>query len=179
MKNVGFVTYNTVGQGNYPDGWHERDGFRAFLLQNSKGEKYAVENATGKDGWKSDDFRRSQYKGVVSEEVETLWGKLRTILPELDHLVVYVGASGSENAIAYAAELGADKVTIVACDCGLSQKERLLQQHDLLAATKVLCGCGGRRAMEALFEAYMNTGDFKAYLSQCAVVRQDTPWLGQ
>jgi len=147
LKSAAFVTYNQIGRdANLQDGWHERNGRRAFVLQNTKGEG---------------GYRNGRPIGTErrQEEVGLLWGKLRDVLPELDHVVVYVGTGGSERAIALAAQLPASKVTFVACDCNLSHKEMLIQQSGLNEAGRVLCECGGHGMMEFLFRNFLEVGE--------------------
>lgn len=154
MNKIAFVTYNSVGDG-LSSGWHGTGDRRALVLQNTKGEAWAVnpgkplQNGEG-DYTPSRDRRQ--------EEINKLWGQLQESLSDLDHVVVYVGAGGSERAIELAGQLPASKVTFVACDCSLSAKERLIQEAGLFEAGRVLCECGGRRTMEAMLNCYMATG---------------------
>lgn len=143
MNNVAFVTYNTVGDG-LSSGWHESNGRRALLLQNSKGEGTLSSGPIGTD-------RRR-------EECDILWGELQKELSHLDHVVVYVGVRGSEHAIELAGQLPASKVTFVACPCDLLSKEILVQEAGLIDAGRLLCECGGHRTMGMLYERFMVTG---------------------
>lgn len=165
MKNVAFLTYNTVGE-DLSNGWHDGlDGRRAFLLQNSRGNRWAVD-ANIPAEYRNSDTAPPGYSRVAAENVDRvhdeigiLWGQLQEILPSLDHVVVYVGSSGSECAIALAAQLPASKVTFVACDCGLPFKEILIQTAGLLTAGRVLCECGGRRTLKRLFDSFLQSGE--------------------
>ena len=148
-QQVAFVTYNSVGQhGSYDSGWYENRGRRAFLVQNTRGRRAAAENQ----------FNREAGSQAVAEEVERLWQVLGLVLPILDHLVVYVGASGSEEAIRYASQMPAQKVTFVRCDCGLAGKDALIAEWGMAGSRKVLCECGGCKMMEALLCVFMDTG---------------------
>lgn len=155
MNSVAFVTYNTVGD-NLSSGWHGSNGRRAFVLQNGRGERWAVDKFYQSDG---PDYRRSAHADHVREEISALWRQLQEALPDLDHVVVYVGSQGSERAIALAAQLPASKVTFVGCDCGLEIKEAMVQAAGLRDAQRMLCECGGHRTMEALYERFMVTGE--------------------
>lgn len=155
MKNVAFVTYNTVGD-ELASGWHERDGRRALVLQNTKGDSWCVDRKNPPKIGESDyspcgDRRRA--------EISTLWIELHKALPELDHVVVYVGARGSERAIELASTLPAPKVTFVSCDCGLARKVELIVAAGLSYAGRVDCECGGRQTMRELFEGFMQSGE--------------------
>lgn len=144
MNNVAFVTYNSVGD-NLSSGWHESNGRRALVLQNTRGE------GTRQSGPIGTERRR--------EEISLLWGKLQEELPHLDHVVVYVGMNGSERAIALAAQLSTSKVTFVGCDCGLLKKEAMVQAVGMTDARRMLCECGGHRTMYGLYEQFMQTGE--------------------
>jgi 1-aminocyclopropane-1-carboxylate deaminase/D-cysteine desulfhydrase-like pyridoxal-dependent ACC family enzyme len=92
-------------------------------------------------------------------EVDQLWGELQRVVNDIDHVVVYVGSNGSEHAITLAAQLPSSKVTFVGCDCGLPEKEALIQASGLADAKLMLCECGGHWTMEALFQRFMETGE--------------------
>ncbi len=157
MNSVAFVTYNSVGD-NLSSGWHDRDGRRAFVLQNSRGERWAVDKFYQAD---PDGYKRSEHADHVRDEIGMLWGKLQDALLDLDHVVVYVGSRGSERAIALAAQLPSSKVTFVGCDCGILQKEAMIQAAGLHEAGRVLCECGGHRTMKRLFERFIATGELQ------------------
>lgn len=151
MENVAFVTYNSVGDA-LSSGWHGSDGRRALVLQNTKGDRWCAEQGP---------LTRSEYRTEtdrISDEISNLWDALLKALPELDHIVVYVGSSGSGRAIELAAKLPASKVTFVGCRCGLPQKEALIRSAGLHEAGRFLCECGGHRSMEKLYRLYMETG---------------------
>ncbi len=150
MKTCAFVTYNQLGEGNISSGWHEKNGRRALVLQNTKG-RGALRGPDSKGGIGRD---------ARLEQIELHWAELAKALPELDHVVVYVGTSGSERAIELVAEhLPASKVTFVGCDCGLPIKELMIQSSGLNDAQRYLCGCGGHRAMEHFFKGFMEKGE--------------------
>jgi hypothetical protein len=153
MKTVAFLTYNTVGRclGN---GWHEGDGRRAFVLQNSTGSEWFANQRV-----RSAEEAQAQC-GRVSSEIGRLWTELHKAMPELDHVVVYVGASGSEKAIELAAQLSASKVTFVGCSCGIFAKKMLACSAGLGSARWVDCECGGQYTMALLYARFMDTGSF-------------------
>lgn len=161
MGKVAFLTYNTVGDG-MANGWHEGPSGRcAYVLQNSMCNRFAVDQlldgaVVPPPGY---DRREEKYVNRVRDEIGTLWGKLQEVVCELDHVVVYVGSKGSERAIALAAQLPAAKVMFVGCDCGLSIKTALVMAAGMTDARMILCECGGRRTMQALFEHFMETGE--------------------
>ncbi len=156
MKNVAFVTYNTVGD-KFPSGWHDGpDGRRVLLVQNTRGQRWGARRNPDEPS----DVNRTtdEFVDRVRDEISSLWRQLQEALSTLDHVVVYVGSEGSERAIALAAQLPASKVTFVGCDCGLSHKEALIQAAGMYGAGRMLCECGGHRTMERLFLRFMETG---------------------
>lgn len=158
MRKVAFVTYNRVGDG-VVSGWHDSNGRQALVLQNSRGEEWAVDPIYKS----SPNYSRAKVECVdrVRDEIGNLWGQLQEVLPELDHIVVYVGSAGSERAIELAAQLPASKVTFVGCDCGLPFKEATVLRAGLAEARRMLCECGGVRTMGRLYAAFMATGELR------------------
>lgn len=141
MKCTAFLTYNTVGEG-LSSGWHEGpDGRRAFVLQNTKGSQWLV--------------TKLSESNLVRDQIGMLWSNLQESLPNLDHVVVYVGDSGSERFIELATQLPAAKVTFVLCDCNLSYKTRAIRNSGLGEARQVRCECGGHRTMRRLYNNFM------------------------
>lgn len=156
MKTVAFVTYNTVGSG-LSSGWHESGDLRALVLQNTKGRSWAAAQSVSKN---SEQY--VQETAVVAGQIGNLWDTLAQEIPNLDHVVIYVGSDGSENAIALAAKtLPAQKVTFVGCSCGISHKLFLVADFGLAGAGWVDCECGGHRTMRAIFERFMATGKLR------------------
>lgn len=146
MRNVAFVTYNTLD--GFTSGWVEANGRRALVLHNTNGEGSR---------------RNGQPIGAVKriEQIVTLWDELLRSLTEIDHIVVYIGSRGSERAIALAGRLPASKVTFVACDCGLPLKEILVQAAGLHQAGRILCECGGHLTMAKLIHNFLASGELE------------------
>lgn len=152
LKNVAFLTYNSVGEG-LGNGWHASNGRRALVLQNTKGARWlADQGPLDPDGHATE-------TGRVRDEISSLWDELQKGIADLDHVVVYVGSDGSEQAIALAAKLPEDKVTLVACGCGLFQKKVLARALGLPNPRWVRSECGGHRTMKSLYECFMETGE--------------------
>ncbi len=168
MQTCAFVTYNTVGENGLTSGWHDGpDGRRALVLQNTRGERQAATTDPLNDFLAVTLGDASQVATVRErrserrrDQIDTLWGKLQEALPELDHIVVYLGARGSERALELAAgSLAAGKVTLVSCGCGLEQKAQLVEEYALQDCGRRLCECGGYATMWALYNGFMATGD--------------------
>jgi len=160
MKRIAFVTYNTIG--NLESGWHNGPESRqALVVQNSKCGKWAVDALLDGASVPPPDYKRSEtkYADHVRDEIGKLWEQLQKALPDLDHVVVYVGSKGSERAIALAAQLSPSKVTFVGCVCGLLVKEALIQAAGMAGTRRMLCECGGGRTLERLYRRFMETGE--------------------
>lgn len=143
MKTAAFVTYNVMS-GNIASGWHEAEGRRALVLQNTRGD-----GRWGNPIGATERARQSL----------TLWEQLQESLPSLDHVVVYVGTNGSEAAILLAAKLPAHKVTFVGCDCGLGFKKTLVAKAGMSRSRWIDCACGGHGMMRKLFDSFLATGE--------------------
>lgn len=156
MKSVAFLTYNTVGDGQVGNGWHGSNGRRAFLLQNTRGKRWGARRDPNVP---SGSMRTTdEYADRVRDEIGELWTLLEGQIAELDHVVIYVGANGSERAIGLASRLPADKVTFVGCDCNLPYKEMLVRAAGMTRSRRILCECGGHRTMGRMFETFMDSG---------------------
>ena len=144
LTQVGFLTYNTLE--NISSGWHEKNGHKALVLQNTKG------NGSRRVG------QRDMSTQKVRDEIKQMWAEFNRNIKDLDHVVVYVGDRGSEQAIVLAAQLPAEKVTFIGCTCGLPIKEAMIQMCGLVDANRILCECGGHYTMEALIQSFLETG---------------------
>mgnify|MGYP001411852660 CR=1 FL=1 len=156
-----FVTYNTVGDGQFSSGWHKHNGHEALVLQNTKGFRWAVHENIGEVDIPPGDYSRSDDKnvGAVKSQIEALWEQLTQEIDTLDFLVIYLGSTGSERFIELAKELPAEKITFVSCDCRLGRKTELLRDEGLWGAERVLCECGGRRTMGGFLGHFMLFGE--------------------
>jgi len=155
---VAFVTYNSVGR-NLSSGWHGTPDRRALVLQNTKGEAWAV---NPDNPLRSADGDYGPSRARRTEEIDRLWGQLQEHLPELDHLVVYVGTGGSDRAVELASQLPASKVTFVGCDCNMGHKVQLLRRYGFSNDQTVMSECGGIQTMGELFESFMVSGTVPA-----------------
>ena len=148
---IGIVTYNIIG-GPYAglpeasSGLHENGENSVLLLQNTHGKGIDVDS----------ELEPRERSG----EIEELWGRLCEDLASLDYVVIYVGTSGSDNAIAAAANrLPAEKTVFVLCDCGVEYKLGLIREAGLEDSRKIWCECGGHTTLRKLFDHFMRTGN--------------------
>jgi hypothetical protein len=139
-----FLSYNSIN--GFEAGWQERGEHKALVIPCSHGSSAAP-------------YRRSQAQSDdVTREVNKLWQKLREHISELDLIVVYVGADGSENAIELASELPSEKVIFVLCDCRMATKMHLLDVSGHKDTRRIMCECRGRETMGELCERFLETG---------------------
>jgi hypothetical protein len=143
-KKVGFVTYNFLTGVN--SGWTHRNGRSALVIHNTNGRGSLAEG------------RRTRSTEEIQADIASIWGNLEKSLPELDHLVVYVGSNGSEKAIELAAKVPVEKLTFIGCSCGTTQKDEMLRAVGLGSARRFGCECGGHRTMTAMIEKHLIEG---------------------
>ncbi|GEM_PF-1592955 len=164
MKNttVGFLTYNSIGKaGNISNGAHETPERRAIVLQGSPKDIWAASKVYGGGKVPPPGYDRDQgqYVNFISNEIDRLWADLSQGIDEFDHIIIYVGAKGSERALELAASLPPQKVTLVMCDCELGRKLHLISQiGNLKEARRILCECGGNMTFYRMFWHYLETG---------------------
>lgn len=152
MNVVAFVTYNNLG-GAAGNGWHEQNGRKALVLQGTTGRPWLADQTARKGS-----AQFAQDVELVGNTIDDLWSQLSASISDLDQVVVYVGDSGSENAIELAAQLPAEKVTFVLCSCGRSAKISRIQGKGLATASIVSCECGGRSTLGSMFRRFMDQG---------------------
>lgn len=184
MAKAAFITYNTVGDaGTIQTGWHERNGNIAFVGQNSKGLAWGA-SVTGRPPiWSAHpedlivlEFGSDQEKDRVNKElrqtgekrketISDLYSQLTDVLPQMDHVVVYLGAGGSEKAIDLVSHLPLEKLTFVSCNCAFERKLEAVKRFGLENTRVVTCKCGGHETMHELYKSFMQTGNPLAALS--------------
>jgi hypothetical protein len=148
MKAAVF-SYNTFASGQ-TNGLHVKDGNSVLLIQNISG-----------DTWGAAQFGRSdQMEAEGASLVDQLWGQLEVGLPELDHVVIYVGSHGAERAIERAGACGLDptKATFVFCDCGKAKKQEMLRRHGFGSSSVIDSECGGHEAMLRAYDSLLESG---------------------
>jgi hypothetical protein len=79
-------------------------------------------------------------------------------LPELDHVVIYLGSLNIAKFLSLAAHVNPDKVILLCCPCALEEKQRHLHASGLQNARQIGCLCGGYE-MRELYEKFMETGE--------------------
>jgi len=167
-----FLTYNTVGDaGTFANGPVERNGHRAIICQHPKGQRWATGSEPVPDGVPrclAEATTEVEKQDMLANEaareqaIRNLYAKVIGAQEELpDFVVVYVGAGGSEGAIALAATLPHDRLRFVMCDCNWEGKIALLAQFgccDGDGAQYMYCGCGGHSAMLRAVNQFLESG---------------------
>lgn len=143
-KKVGFITYNFLS--GVDSGWTHRNGRSALVVHNTNGRGSLAEG------------RRTRSTEEIQADIASIWGTLEKSLPELDHLVVYVGSNGSEKAIELAAKVPVEKLTFIGCSCGTSEKDAMLSAVGLGSARRFGCECGGHHTMKAMIAKHLAEG---------------------
>ena len=157
LTKVAFLTYNTVGDpGEVANGWHERNGRRALVLQGPTNQWHLMRLIAGSTVGSS-----SKVDLAVAGQIDNLWDSLLKALPELDHVVIYVGIGGANRAIELAAQLPPEKVTFLFCSCGRNSKIALMNEKVPGARLMETTFCGGCMQMLGLFTSFLENGDLK------------------
>ncbi len=170
MAKALFLTYNTVGDGSYPK-VTERNGHSALIVQHPRGQRWGA-SVQGRDPVGERQTLEDARDGAERREMLDI-EKMRVNLvndlyagafdpkaiDEVDFIVIYVGAGGSEGAIELAATLPKEKVRFLFCDCNLGAKHRCIVENGLEEVPFLVCECGGRASMAGILEAFLETGN--------------------
>jgi len=170
MATAAFLTYNSVGEpGSYPSGPLERNGHTAIIVQHPRGQRWGAEvdgqvplgPRQSLEEAESESERQQMISACEARRqlVAELYAGFADLakIAELDYLVVYVGAEGSQGALLLASQAPQGKVRIVTCDCSLLQKLEDMSQLGI-TAPYLVCECGGQTTMENLVEEFLRSG---------------------
>lgn len=173
MAKAAFLTYNTVGEpGAFRSGVTAINGHEAIVVQHPKGQRWGAQVDGVDPVWTPEATAQLQAEPEVVKPQCYAAGRARESLvsdlysgifdpkslAELDYVVVYVGALGSEGAIALAAQAPRDKVRFVLCDCALDEKFNQVHKHGMERVPYLMCECGGRATMGKLVRQFLQTG---------------------
>ena len=139
-QKIAIVTYNRIGEGQYENGLMERGDKQIFIAQNGHRSKWAAESNSSSD---EKEARRRSVAGYVAKSVD---------LADMDQIYLYVGSSGGEEAIRQTAQIAAERITYVLCDCNWSKKTRMIQEHGNGNAKILGSECGGRDTLERILK---------------------------
>ena len=139
IQQVAVITYNRIGDGQYGNGVTDAPGIRLFIAQNGHKSEWAADPDYG--------TRESRIKTRkhMAQRVANM-----VQLEEMDHVFIYVGTSGGEEAIRESRDLPAHKVTYVMCDCNWGHKLDLIRSIGNAGAKIIECSCGGQGKLASI-----------------------------
>ena len=143
MSKIAIVTYNRIGEGQYDNGLMQRSDKQIYLAQNGHKSKWTY---SADDPSDQKAARRESMAGYVVGSVD---------LKDMDQIFLYVGSHGGEEAIRKTADIPAEKITYVMCNCNWSQKKAMISQHGNNAAKIQDCECGGQRTLEVILKGLL------------------------
>ena len=141
-QKIAIVTYNRIGEGQYENGLMERDDKQIYIAQNGHRSKWAADG--GSESEKFD--RRQSVAGYVAKSLD---------LTDMDQIFLYVGSNGGEEAIRQTAQIPADKITYVMCDCNWSRKNNMIREHGNISAKIEGCECGGQKTLDRILKGLL------------------------
>jgi hypothetical protein len=141
-KKIAVVTYNRVGNGQYPNGRVSGRNTEVYLAQNGHRTKWAAQPYSEADPR----TRRAAAAMDVIAQVD---------LEQMDHVYLYVGTGGGEKAIWETGNLPAKNVTYVMCDCNTWAKRDLIERVGNADAKVIWCECGGRHTLDRIVKGLL------------------------
>ena len=136
-KKIAIVTYNRIGNGQYENGVIKTKDKEIYIAQNGHKAKWAASGGNDREKEKT----RSMVAATTVRQID---------LKNMDHVYLYVGANGGEEAIRQTRNMPADKITYVMCGCNYGMKERMVRDLGNDGAEIVRCECGGRDTLEKI-----------------------------
>jgi hypothetical protein len=144
-KKIAIVTYNRVGEGQYDNGLIKRDGKEIYIAQNGHRSAWAADSGPG---YERNKIRRRTVKDVIQQ----------ITLEDMNHIYLYVGAGGGEEAIRQTKDIPSEKITYVMCGCNYSFKRNLIEEIGNSNAETISCECGGRNTLERILKQQLAGG---------------------
>ncbi len=141
-QKIAIVTYNRIGEGQYDNGLMERADKQIYIAQNGHKSKWAAGEGDSSDK----EARRKSAAGYVVKSLD---------LTDMDQVYLYVGKNGGEEAIRQTAQIPAEKITYVMCDCNWSEKTAMIGAHGNSGAKIQGCECGGRETLEQILKGLL------------------------
>jgi len=138
-EKIAIITYNRIGEGGYRNGRFVCDDKEIFIAQNGHRSKWAAGGGSDEEKRKT----RSRAAASVAKQVT---------LSDMNHIYLYVGATGGEEAIRQTAGILAEKITYVMCNCSSEKKRRMIKEFGNKDAKIVWCECGGRKTLAQIIK---------------------------
>lgn len=141
-KKIALVTYNTVGEGRYPQ-----------INQGKSSEVYIFQ---GKDKWAS----KNPVGGISQDAINARTQTARNVmigvsLDEMDQVYVYVGEKGGHEMVTQTASVPSDKITYLMCGHNRDMNDRIISAYRGWNFKKIDCECGGRDTLERILKGLL------------------------
>jgi len=107
------------------------------------------------DGWKRENGREAL---ILQKGDHNQLRLLEDSLPELDCIVIYLGAQAIVQFLSLAAHMDPNKVIFLSCSCAQEEKQAYLHASGMQNARIIDCLCGGYE-MKELYKKFMDTGE--------------------
>lgn len=137
ITRVALVTYNRIGNGEYPNGVIERKGLEVYITQNVDLAEWAVPLGLS-------DSESTQRRVDALRDV---FVRSRFNLEIMDHIYFYVGKNGGEESIRLTE--GLSDITYVMCRCNWNYKIALIERTNPISRI-ITSECGGRETMRRI-----------------------------
>ena len=145
IEQIAIITYNCIGnKQTYDNGWMEMPGKKALLMQNGHRTERAVPS--------SSDYATAER--IRKNTIEYLLQGIKPILSQFNHVYLYVGAHGAEEAIVMTKDIPSDKITYVLCSCNSAEKKALIKEIGNKSAEIMSCECGGNYTLEKILKEF-------------------------
>ncbi|MBU2523097.1 MAG: hypothetical protein KKE23_02285 [Nanoarchaeota archaeon] len=143
VEQIAIITYNCIGNPQqYENGWTNYPGKKVLLMQNGHRSERAV--AGSENSAMAERIRKSTLSYLLEG--------IKPILPQLNHVYLYVGAHGAEGAIEMTKDIPAEKITYVMCKCNSYEKKALIREIGNKNAEIMSCECGGNYTLEKILK---------------------------
>ena len=143
VEKIAFVTYNRIGEGQHNNGVFNINGREIYIAQSGHKSEWIADMNCSFD--RAEETRKWGAKSVTR----------RHDLGDMDHVFLYVGSDGGEEAIKQTRDISADKITYVLCRCNLDSKKQMINDFGNADAKIVESYCGGHDTMKSLLDKYL------------------------
>ena len=144
ITKVAIVTYNRIGEGNYPNGVIRGEGVEIYIAQNGHRSEWAADP-------ENNEYTKAQTRKIASASVAR-----QIDLSDMDKVFIYVGANGGEEAIRQTRNIPSEKISYVLCHCNYGTKRDMIQSIGNGKADIISSECGGRSTLDRIVERFLN-----------------------
>ncbi len=162
-KKVAFVSYNEI-YGAQSNGWTRRDERSALVLakrnQASLFDSFA--SIINLSSLETAPAQLANEREQCQADAASAQTELRSVLDELDHVVLYMGLIAADSCLRLAQDIPVGKVTFVMCDCSLLAKLSRLSSAGFDSSGWVESECSGQTTMGEILSSFLKTGSLPA-----------------